>query len=918
MLRFRPLLIVIPFVAALLLPPGHLQAQSAADLLQTGSAAYQAGDFTKAEQAFSRFLADYGNSPEAATQRENVLRLTGVCQIQLGKFGEAMTTVERYLREFPQGSRAEDFTFWRGVGALKLDDGKKAYEAFEQFLKAYPHSNRSEDARFSMGLALLRQDKFKETAEYFAKQTEWKPAIAYQVAVIRLHALIQSGQFDAAAQFLPSIHPEDEAAWKIAAYHLLALDLGNRLMEEDKYRPALGVLQRVWSKPRISARQSGRLENLQSQITKLSANPQSAGSYELLQLKDLAAQVGQDLAQLGKIPDYDTALQFRIARCFYELERPREAYLALHHMVSKMPEGPLLAPAGYTMMICLTRMERWDEAVAAADDFAKRFPKDKQLPAVLYLKAESLQRMRSYAEAGQTFRQVAEQFPDFPEAARCDFLAGYTLLLQNKNTEAAAHLAGVQERQRRSPFAEQALYWEAMATHFNKDYPKSREVFAEYLKKFPKGTNQADATYRRAQALFNQKLFTEAYKELEAFLKSYPDSTPYDEACNLLGDCYLALGEISRGLASYAKVSGRDSKLLEYGIFRTAQAYKAEEKYDQMLALFIRFTKERPQSPRLSEALSQLAWVYRRLEKPDKAVEIYWDAVERYGNDPEAPAVETMFKTLGRMNRAPEQKTALLARLSDMAEDALAQKKNTLAARIWWLRASLLEKESPEEASKLRLKIAATVPPRELSPLLLADVADELRKSAKTSDAALFYQTILSWYPLCAFKDRAYAGLGLLAIQEGNEKKALDLFAQFEREAGRSPLLAEVLQARAGLLETRGKSDEAVNDLEKVLQIPGAKGKPWVDALYRIGEIRMRQNDPKRAIPYFQRIYVMYGRWSDYVAKAYWQSGQAFEKLNMSAEAVNTYKEFVAQEHLGQTPEYSKAKERLKLSGGGA
>ena len=896
---------------------GVVRGQTAEELLQAGAAAFQAADYARAEQQFSKFLADYGKSPEAVAHREQAIRLAGVSQIQLGRFEEALRSVETYLGEFPQGGKVEDFSFWRGVACLRLGEGRKAQEAFEAFVKKYPQSPRVDDARFSVGLALLRQDRFKETAEYFATQTGWKPETAYQAGIIRLHALVQSGQLETAAALVPEIHAQDEAAWKMAAFHLLALDLGNRLMAEDKYRSALGVLQRVWPKGRIEARQTARLETIKGRIARDGATTQAAGSYELLHLKDLATQVEQDLAQMAKIPDYDTALQYRIGRCFYELDRPREAYLVLKQMVAKLPDSALLAAADYTLLVCLTRMERWEESVAAAEEFIHRFPGDKQLPAVIYLKAESLMRMRSYEAAGKAFAEVAGKFPQFAQAQRSDFLAGYVLLLQEKNDAAAAHFDSLLERQPKGAFAEQALYWQAMAFHFAKDYVKSREAFGNYLRKYPKGASAPDAVFRRAQALFNQRQFVDSYKELEAFLKDHPGSVPFDEACNLLGDSYLALGEIERGLGAYARVSGKDARLYEYGLFRTGQAYKAEEKYDAMREHFARFIKERPQSPRLSEALAQLAWVYRRQEQPEKAREIYWEAVARFGNDPEAAAVEPMFLTLARMSREPGEKTRFLARLSDMSEVAVAGKQNTLAARLWWVRASVMEKESPAEASRLRLKIAGLGQPKELSPLILADVADELRKAGEGGRAAEFYQTLLAWYPLSAFKDRAYAGLGLLAVQEGREKQALEQFALFEKEASRSPLLADVLQTRAHLLAGRGQSDEAVRDLERILQLPSAKGKPWVDALYRIGEIHVKQNDPKRAIPYFQRIYVMYGRWTDYVAKAYWQSGQAFEKLNMTTEAINTYKEFLSQGQLESTPEYGKARERLKQTGGG-
>jgi TolA-binding protein len=903
-------------LGALLLWVGSpTQAQTAHELLVAGETAFSSSDYVRAEQAFSRFLADFGSAAEAATSKEPALRLLAVALVEQGKFEKAIEVMGTYLKSFPGGLKAEDFSFWMGVSYLKTGDSAKAYTFFEAFLKNYPNSPQVQEARFSMGLCLLQQSNFKEVADSFPPLIDgFSPEQRYQARIIRLYALLQMDKLDDAFAVLGEIDPLAEEATKIAAYHVLALDLGNRLLTQEKHRQALSVLQRVWSKTRILTRQRVKLEKIRQQMA---GKPNGeAGFYERVRLKDVTAQVEQDLEQLEKIPDYDTALQFRIGQCFFQLERPREAYLSMKEMLTRLPDSDLLASAHYTMLICLTRMQRWDEVLQAAVDFDKRFPKNKEVPDVLYLKAEAYQRQYAYEEAYLTFSDVAKRFPDYRQAPRCHFMAGYSLLMQDKNTQAYDHFSAILKNQPRSPWVEQIMYWQCMALHFARDYEKSRESFANYLKQFPKGVYQVDATFRRAQGLFNQKQFTEAYKELELFLKKYPDAVVYDEACNLLGDCYLALGEADRGLEVYRKISGKDKKLSDYAAFRMGQVYKALENYQAMQAHFQKFINERPDSPRLTEALSQLAWIYRRQEQPEKARDLYWDTLRTHGNNPEASAVEEMMKSLARMYRLPEEKATFQAKLVDLAEDAIKTKQPTLAARAVWIRAIMLEKMEPDLSCGLRLKIPGLAQPRELSAQLLADVGDELRRAQRWDEADTYYKTILSWYPNSMLKGRAYAGLGLVAQEQGKNKEALALFTIFEKESTQSPLLAEVLQNRARLYLERNQYDEAVRELERILLIPTAKGKLWVEALYRIGEIKMKQKDPKRAIPYFQRIYVMYGKWAETVARAYWQSGQAFEQLEMKTEAVNTYREFIGQEHLRSTPEYGKAQERLKQVGG--
>ncbi|MEO8350152.1 MAG: tetratricopeptide repeat protein, partial [Chthoniobacteraceae bacterium] len=69
-------------------------------------------------------------------------------------------------------------------------------------------------------------------------------------------------------------------------------------------------------------------------------------------------------------------------------------------------------------------------------------------------------------------------------------------------------------------------------------------------------------------------------------------------------------------------------------------------------------------------------------------------------------------------------------------------------------------------------------------------------------------------------------------------------------------------------------------------------------------------------VPYYQRIYVMYGRWPEWVAKAYLRSGDAFEQLGDRDAARRTYQEMIGNEALNDQPEAGEARGRLEKFGG--
>ena len=174
----------------------------------------------------------------------------------------------------------------------------------------------------------------------------------------------------------------------------------------------------------------------------------------------------------------------------------------------------------------------------------------------------------------------------------------------------------------------------------------------------------------------------------------------------------------------------------------------------------------------------------------------------------------------------------------------------------------------------------------------------------------------MKWNPRAPQKDRALAALERIEMQRGNGNAALEHFDRFEREVLGSRLSGEVMLARAELLQIGGRLTEARGALERLLAHEHALGQEKAKALYLIAEIYMNEAKPDLAIPYFQRLYVMHGRWRDWVAKAYYRSGEAFEKLNDQLSARRTYQELAEREDLSGFEEARKARGRLDLLGG--
>ena len=274
--------------------------------------------------------------------------------------------------------------------------------------------------------------------------------------------------------------------------------------------------------------------------------------------------------------------------------------------------------------------------------------------------------------------------------------------------------------------------------------------------------------------------------------------------------------------------------------------------------------------------------------------------------------MEDLFPAISKLYRGDDEQVELCTRLRKLRLEAEKAAEKTLATRAAWAEAVALRRRDPAQAQSSLLELVKRLNVQTDNPVILADCADALFAAGRENEAENLYRDLVKWNPRATQKDRALAAIGKAEMRRGNAITALQLFERFEREIVGSPLVGEVMLSRAQILQANGRGAECREVLEKLLASEYAMGKEKAEALYLIGDTHMRDSRPELAIPYFQRLYVMYGRWRDWVAKAYYRSGEAFEKLNDEFSARRTYQELAEREDLAGFEETSKARRRLE------
>ncbi len=906
------------------------QGLTAQEYFDTAGRLYLDGKYSEAADMYAKFLTDFGQSKEAAEAIRSMRYRHAMCHVHMKKFGEAIEAIQIALAQHPQlqTSELQELQFWLGVANLEEKNYTEARESLEKFLalfppgaeknpayiQQYPSAIKIPEAKILIGSAWLLDEKYKEAAVYYEGiKATMIPENRSRAVILQLYSLLEDNQNEAAMKVIEEEFPRMDALIQLITFQSLTLELGNRWLEAGEYRKAIQCLQRVWTSDRLLKHQQARLEDLQRRLQAAEAVPKG-DPYTKFLLAQLIQKVTREIENFQKIESFDAALRMRLATAYQAMKRYRESALILEDMLDRMPPGKIVEQASVNLVQAWFEIERWPKVLEASKAFAAKFPESRSLPMVEYLSGIAAQKALNFDESVAIFDRIQKGDSDF--APRALFMKGFTLLLAERNKEAIDTFERFGKKHPSHEMAEAAAYWRGMGYSLDKQFENSRCAMDDYLRKYKDGQYAGNAAFRKAYCAQQLEDYKTSTKELRAFMRAYPGHEEGSEARILLGDALMNDGEMEEGIAALKGIPKSDTRFYEEGVFKSGKALKLMEEYDRYLDKMQDFKKENPRSPRVAEAIFNIGWIYRQQEKPDKARDIYWDAIKEYGDDPLIRSVEVLFPALSRLYKGDQGPAQYQALLRDLQEDAEKSGNKTLAMRALWARASALKKSDPEASRKLLCEASKYADVQTTNPLLLADFAEALLAAGQEKAGEQMSIDLVKWNPRAPQKDRALANLGFLEMKRGHERAALDKFDRFEKETLGSPVFGRVMLAKAEILQKRGDKEKALAALEAVLANKYSSGSEKAEALYRSGEIHMAGGKPELAVPYFQRIYVMHGRWGEWVAKAYLRSGEAFEKLKDTPSARKTYQELTGKEDLASFPETKLAKDRLDSLGG--
>jgi TolA-binding protein len=910
---------------------GMACAQDAADLtpeelLNAARIAYDASDWPKAESLFDSFIQSYETVPELVETARRARPLLVTARLRLKKYSEALPLLETVLKDVQlDAAAADELAFWRGICHLQVQAYDPAMAAFGEFyaekmpyLAKLPdanrrtHAGRRVEALLLHGVCQLLKEDYVGTAKFFGDQIpslrQTNREAAGRATVLRLHALLKAGDDSGALVLVRETYPRMSEITQVVAFQTLTLELGSKLLEAGRFYDAILCLQRIWPKARLLGHQKLAQQRFIAQLALVKKSP--GQEYLAFQYEGLLARIQREVENFEKIENFDSALRLRVAMAYKELKRYREAALVLEDMLARLPPDPVVEKAALSLIQCWMQVERWPRAVEAADSYLEKFTQkdNADVPMVKFLKASALHADRKSNEAELAFATVHQLHADHELAPRALFMEGICLLEQDLNREAMDAFAEAVKRYPESDVQEDCHYWTGMALSFEKDHVEAIEQMEAHLKRFSEsGRYKSEATFRIAFSHFGLADYATAIPQLRSYIQEHPGSSLAEEAKLLLGDALGAEGKIEEAIAAFRSVDREASaRFFEEAVFRIGNIYKLAERPSDMRTHYEQFIRENPDSQRIAEAVYWVGVTHSNEGRIEEARKAYWDAIQAHGDKATSRGVEDVMSALPKVYAGAEGKADLIRKMEKLSAEA-REDQPTLSLRLRWARAMLTEKTDHSASQPQLIEAALLLQPKIHSPRIIADCADALRQIGKRDEARALYTELRKWHPRAMEKDRAFLGLGLIALEKKKPDEALKFLARFEQETLGSPLIGEVARIKGDLLAEDRRYAEAQAEYERILDMPTVPRQLKAQILLKLGDMMVVQKQSLKGTAYYERVYVSFGKYHPEVAQAYWKRAEVLDSLNQKDKAQEVYRELAERQELSSRPEAQKA-----------
>ena len=930
--------------------------------LMRGYMAFQSKEYNKADGllATAKVLAkkEFASRSDSSYNNiaHNAVFWQAVSLFHQGKFTDAQPVFEECYRDYPDGIYADDALFALGLSAEINKNYDQAITYYKTLTKKHPYSNNYVSARIreannylilrdptnaiialDNALTVLNRIATKtDDGAKFEVQTNVESA-AEEALYLKAEAYNIAGNTSVAeSHYSQFIETYPNSRMINYARHGLAWVC----LETGKYEKALYYYDQIISGgDEINVKLIASAQMFRAITLKKQGNSQQAKK----ELSSLVVQpdfpmLGEALFELGlinyELEDYDNSLRnlqraeresgdaqliikikMLLGANYFEQRKWQMAYdeyKQAEQLAQKSNELFLvkknwfLAEARLKQGIALVNNARYKEAIPPLQAFIADNKNDSRLDEAIFWMSEAYYRSDMLNNAIENYQNILRRFPDSQRQEESLYGLGWSYFRLKRFKESSETFDKMIKAFPTSKYGVEVLARQGDGYYVLKQFSKAIESYQRALKLDAKGEDALYCSYQICHAYYKMGSFDPAITQLMAFVKKYPNSAYSDNALYLVGWIRFQQKNYSESIDNFRFMIDvyPSSPLIVQARYAIGDAYYNLEKYEAAITAYKEIVEKYPSNPLAGEALRSMQFCLESLGRTDEALRITDTFI---ASNPGSPYAEEFAFKKGELFYSGKKFGDAISEYNSFIKQYPESEKS--AEAMYWMAKSFMSMNDTVNTIKSFSEVVSKYPKSEFAPLSLLENASYQKSINNIVKSEELFDEMRRKYPDNPGAAQAGFEISSSRIALGDTTKAIKVLREVMDKYPDNEYADQSRYRVAMYFKLRNENDSALIHFN-LLSKSEFNYALAAEAQYRIGEIRLQENNTKAAIEAFSIVKDKFAGVEDWYSLSMLNLGECYEKIEEFKLAKDIYGALLA---LRPDDEYgAEAARRLK------